>query len=124
MSALSEDSSRNWRDTSVRVFSSTSGATMKVTTTFSCSRTRRGPRIQRGLMCPSVRYYVKENSDENNISYPKLEKWKIKNERYLSKTCIYFKSGSCSDSVCFQVRVLSILNLAMPINSEKACSMP
>jgi hypothetical protein len=59
----SEDSSRNWHDTSAWVFSSTCGATMKVTTTFSCSRTRRGARTQKGLMCPSNRY-VKGHSDE------------------------------------------------------------
>ena len=42
VSTLSEDSLRNWRDISARVYSSTSEATMKVTTAFSCSRTRRG----------------------------------------------------------------------------------
>ena len=49
---LSEDSLRNWRDISVRVLSSTCGATMKVTTTLSCSSTRRVARIHKGLMCP------------------------------------------------------------------------
>ena len=46
-----EDSLRSCR-TSARDLSSTSGPTMKVTTTFSCSSTRRVARIQKGLTCP------------------------------------------------------------------------
>ena len=51
-SEVSEGSSRNWRDTSVLVLSSKCGATMKDTMMFSCSRTSRVARAQRGLMCP------------------------------------------------------------------------
>ena len=47
-----EGTLRNWRDTSVRVLSSTCGATMKVITMFSRSRTRCDARAQKGLMCP------------------------------------------------------------------------
>ena len=45
----------------------------------------------------------------NGCSYPKLEKGKLENERYLSMTLIHFKSAGCF----FQVRVLSILQLSV-----------
>ena len=63
-SSLCEDLSENWRDTSARAFSSKCGLIKKVTTTFSCSRTRRGARTQKGLMCPSIRYEKGHISDE------------------------------------------------------------
>src|SRR5882757_2973853 len=44
---LSEGSSRNWCDTSVRVLSRTCGATMSVTMIFSFSRTKRVARVQK-----------------------------------------------------------------------------
>jgi hypothetical protein len=47
---LSEGSSRNWRDTSVLVLSSTCGGTMKVITMVSLSRTSRVAKAQKGLM--------------------------------------------------------------------------
>jgi hypothetical protein len=66
---------------------------MKVTTTFSCSRTRRSARTQKGLMCPSIRNVKSHghtSSDECN-SYPKLEEGKIEYEKSLSMALILFK---------------------------------
>ena len=78
--SASEDWGRNWRDTSVRVLSRTCGATMKVTTIFSCSRTKRVARTQKGLRWPYV--YVEcviilKGMATNDNSYPKQELGKV-----------------------------------------------
>ena len=70
---LSEGSSRNWRDISVLVLLSISGAIMKVAIMVSCSHTSRVARAQKGLICPIGHINPPKDIAMNDNSYPKLE---------------------------------------------------
>jgi hypothetical protein len=122
---LSEDSSRNWRDTSVRVFSRTCGATIKVTTMFSSSRTRRVARIQKGLMCPVgyVLRYLERHNDEwqflPQAEIGKSRKWRrlVGDMDSMKSTLSQGTLGSACSNM-FRVRVLNILRCGMRISSN------